>query len=87
MRSLNSSLICILGWLKSDLGVLLLCFGFEWKSFGEKEETTHFRQIRCSTPKRRSVRLSVGLCLSIGLRLSVGLHLSVGLCLSIGTHA
>ena len=29
MRSHNSSLICILGWLKSDLGVVLLCFGME----------------------------------------------------------
>ena len=29
MRSLNSSLICIFGWLKSDLGVVLLCFGIE----------------------------------------------------------
>ena len=26
MRSPNSSLICILGWLKSNLGVVLLCF-------------------------------------------------------------
>ena len=29
MRSQNSSLICILGWLKLDLGVVLLCFGME----------------------------------------------------------
>ena len=26
MRSLNSSLICILGWHTSDLGFVLLCF-------------------------------------------------------------
>ena len=30
MRSSNSSLICILGWLKSDLGVVLLFFGLVW---------------------------------------------------------
>ena len=36
MRSLNSSFICILGWLKSDLGVVLFCFGFDWQIFGEK---------------------------------------------------
>ena len=30
MRSLNSSFICILGLFKSDLGVVLLCFGFDW---------------------------------------------------------
>ena len=42
MRSPNSSLICILGWLKLDLGVVLLCFGFDWQIFGEKEETAHF---------------------------------------------
>ena len=29
MRCLNSSLICILGWLKSDMGVVFLCFGME----------------------------------------------------------
>ena len=29
MRSPNSSLICILGWLKLDLGVVLLCFDFD----------------------------------------------------------
>ena len=29
MRSLNSSHICILGWLKSYLGVVLLCFDME----------------------------------------------------------
>ena len=42
MRSLNSSLICILGWLKLDLGVVFLCFGFDWQIFGEKGETAHF---------------------------------------------
>ena len=44
MRSPNYSLICILGWLKSDLGVVLLCFGFDWKIYGENEETAHFWQ-------------------------------------------
>ena len=33
MRSPNSSLICILGWLKLDLGVVLLCFGLVWNPF------------------------------------------------------
>ena len=42
MRSPNSSLICILGWFKSDLGVVLLCFGFDWKISGEKRETGRF---------------------------------------------
>ena len=36
MRSLNSSLICILGWLKSDLEVVLLSFGFDWQISSEK---------------------------------------------------
>ena len=54
MRSQNSSLICILGWLKSDLRVVLLCFGFDWQIFDEKEETAHFWKIRRSTPRRRS---------------------------------
>ena len=36
MRSLNSSLICILGWLKSYLGVVLLYYGFDWQISGEK---------------------------------------------------
>ena len=30
MRSPNSSLICILGWLKLDLGVVFLWFGLVW---------------------------------------------------------
>ena len=61
-------IICILGWLKSDLGVVLLCFSFDWKISGEKEETAPFWQIRRSTPRRRSA------CLSIGLYLGVGTH-------------
>ena len=60
MRSPNSSLICILCWLKSDLGVVLLCFGFDWQIFGEKEETAHFWQIRRSTLRCRSACLGVG---------------------------
>ena len=60
-------IICILGWLKSALGVVFLCFGFDWQIFGEKEETAHFWQIRCSTPRRRSARLGVGLHLGIGI--------------------
>ena len=66
MRSLNSSLICILGWLKLDLGVVFLCFGFDWQISGEKEEIVHFWKIRRSVPRRRSARLGVGLHLSIG---------------------
>ena len=46
-------IICILGWLKSDLGVVLLCFSFDWKISGEKEETT-------PSGKSDSLRLSVG---------------------------
>ena len=42
MRSPNSSLICILGWLKSDLEIVLLGFGFDWQIFGEKGEIAHF---------------------------------------------
>ena len=60
MRSLNSSLICILGWLKLDLGVVLLCFSFDLQISDEKGETGHFWKIRRSTPRRRSARLSVG---------------------------
>ena len=60
MRSPNSSLICILGWLKSDLGVVFLCFGFDSQISGEKGETAYFWKIRRSTPRRRSARLSVG---------------------------
>ena len=59
-------IICILGWLKSYLRVVLLCLGFDWKIYGEKEETSHFWQIRCSTSMRRSARLSVGLRLGVG---------------------
>ena len=68
MRSPNSSLICILGWLKLVLGVVLFCFGFDWKIYGEKRETARFWKIRHSTPRRRSARLG------IGLRLDVGTH-------------
>ena len=70
MRSPTSSLICILGWLMSDLRVVLLCFGFDWKISGEKEETAHLWQIRLSMPRRRSARLSVGLCLGVGTHAS-----------------
>ena len=35
-------IICILGWVKSDLGVVLLCFAFDWQISGEKEKTAHF---------------------------------------------
>ena len=38
-------IICILGWLKSNLGVVLLCFGFDWQISGEKEETVNFWEI------------------------------------------
>ena len=53
MRSLNSSLICILGWLKPDLGVVLLCFGFDWKISGEKGKLNIYGK-------------SDALCLSVG---------------------
>ena len=59
-------IICILGWLKSDLGVVLLYFGFEWQISGEKEEIAHLWQIQHSTPRRRSAHLSVGLRLGVG---------------------
>ena len=42
MRSPNSSLICILGWLKLDLRVVLLCFSFNLQIFGEKKGNCHF---------------------------------------------
>ena len=61
-------IICILGWLKSDLGFFLLCFGFDWKISSEKEETANFQQIRRSTPRHRST------CLDVGLHLGVGTH-------------
>ena len=60
-------IICILGWVKSYLGVVLLCMGFGWKISGEKEETSHLWQIRCSTSRLRSARLSVGLRLGVGM--------------------
>ena len=44
-------IIGILGWLKSDLEVVLLYFGFDWQISGEKEETAHFWQIRRSMPR------------------------------------
>ena len=33
---MNSSLICILGWLKLNLGVVLLYFGFDLQISNEK---------------------------------------------------
>ena len=36
MRSPTYSLIYILGWLKSDMRVILFCFGFDWKISSEK---------------------------------------------------
>ena len=45
MRSPNSSLICILGWLKLDFGVVLLWFGFDLKISCEKGETARFLKI------------------------------------------
>ena len=42
MGSLNSSLICILGWLKPDLRVVLFGFGFDLQIYGVKAETAHF---------------------------------------------
>ena len=45
MRSPNSSLICILGWPKSDLGVVLLWFGFDLQIYGEKGETANLWKI------------------------------------------
>ena len=54
MRSPNSSLICILGWLKYNLRVVLLYFGFDWQISGEKEEIAKFWQIRRSTPRHTS---------------------------------
>ena len=59
-------IICILGWLKSVLRVVLLCFGVDWQIYGEKWETGHFWKIQRSMPRRRSARLSVGLHLGIG---------------------
>ena len=66
MRSLNSSLICILGWFKSDLGVVLLYFGFDLQISYENGEIVHFWKIWCFMPRRRST------CLSEGLRLDEG---------------
>ena len=51
------------GCLKSILGVVLLCFDFDWQIYGEKVETAHFWKIRCSTPRRRSAHLGVALYL------------------------
>ena len=61
-------IICILGWLKSDLGVVLLCFSFDFQIYGEKGETAHLWQIRRSTPRCRTA------CLSVGLHLGVETH-------------
>ena len=38
MRSLNSSLRCILGWLKSNLGVVLIFFGLIGKFLVKKRK-------------------------------------------------
>ena len=67
-KTLTFIIKVFLGWLKSDLGVVLLCFGFDWQISGEKGETAHFWKIRRSTPRRRSA------CLGIGLHLGVGTH-------------
>ena len=45
MRSPNSSLICILGWLKLDLVVVLVLFGFDLQISCEKGETARFLKI------------------------------------------
>ena len=42
MKFMFGNTYLCLGWLKSDLGVVLLCFGFNWKISREKEETDHF---------------------------------------------
>ena len=55
-----------LGWLKLVLGVVSLCFGFEWKISGEKGEIANFWQIQRSTPRRRSAHLSVSPRLGVG---------------------
>ena len=67
-KTLTLIIKVFLGWLKSDLGVVLFCFGFDWQISGEKEETALFWKIRCSTPRRKSARLD------LGLRLGVGTH-------------
>ena len=53
MRSPDSSLRCILGWLKSDLGVVLICFGLIGKFLVKKRKLPIFGK---SDP----------LCLSVG---------------------
>ena len=53
MKSLNSSLICILGWLKLDLGVVLLYFGFDLQIFGENGELP-------VSGKSNALRLGIG---------------------------
>ena len=53
MRSPNSSFICILGWLKPDLGVVLLCFGFDWQFLLRKRKLPIYG-------KSDALRLGVG---------------------------
>ena len=65
-KTLTFIIKVFLGWLKSNLGVVFLFFGFDWKISGEKGEIAHFWKIRLSTPRRRSSRLEVGLRLGIG---------------------
>ena len=48
------------------LEVVLLFIGFDWQISSENGETAHFWQNRLSTPRRRSVRLGVGLRLGVG---------------------
>ena len=44
-KTLTFIIKVLLGWLKLNLGVVLLCFGFDWKISGEKEETAHLWKI------------------------------------------
>ena len=65
-KTLTLIIKVFLSWLKSDLGVVLFLFGFDCQISGEKEETALFWKIQCSTPRRRSARLGLGLRLGIG---------------------
>ena len=65
-KTLTFIIKVFLGCLKSVLGVILLCFGFDWQISDEKEETAHFWQIQRSTLRRRNASLSVGLRLGVG---------------------
>ena len=42
MRSPTYSLIYILGWLKSDMRVILFCFGFDWQILVKKRKLPIF---------------------------------------------